>query len=56
MKVTAEYYDVKVEISMERDDLTITEMVDELIYPLLLGMGYNFENVNKVLYGDKNGK
>lgn len=41
MELTMRHYGQQVQIAIDRDDLSIWEMRDELLIPLLAAMGYS---------------
>jgi hypothetical protein len=41
-----------VTVEMPQDDLTIEEMIDNLIIPALLGMGFQQETIDAYFNGD----
>jgi len=45
MKLTLEQYEIKTIVETPNDDLTLTEVIDVLVIPVLLGAGFNCENV-----------
>ncbi len=49
MKVTLEHYDRKIIIEIGRDDLEVSEVMDDIIKPLLLGAGYSIHSLNDIL-------
>ena len=51
MRLTLKRYDRSITLDHERDDLTLPEMHEEMIAPLLLAMGYSESSVLGALYG-----
>jgi len=47
MTLTLTHYGVKHSIEMERDDLTLPELIEELIIPALLSIGFDRETIEK---------
>lgn len=47
------YYAPVVTIEVERDDLTICQVVDNLICPALLAYGFSEEIVNRIIIEEK---
>jgi len=48
-KATLQIGQVDITVKFDRCDLTITEMMDDVIYPLLWGVGYSQETLTNWL-------
>lgn len=53
LKLTFEHYGVTSSIAIDRDDLTIEELRDELLIPLIRSAGWADENINELFFGDE---
>ena len=46
MTLTIRHYDVEITVKHDRDDLTFSSFVEEVIYPACLALGYSPETVD----------
>ena len=50
MKITLEHYDKTIAVETKADDLTIDQVRDDLLIPVLLGAGFDDQNVNDLFF------
>lgn len=49
MKISLCQYDHRITIENDRDDLTLDQVIDELVYPLLVAAGFGDDAVAEAL-------
>jgi len=49
MRLTIEHYDIKVTIEHERDDLSFNEVVNDMIKPAFLAVGFQPETIKRFI-------
>jgi hypothetical protein len=50
MRLSLEHYGKTVVVELEQEDLTIEQVRDELLIPVLLGAGFHPTNVNELFF------
>jgi hypothetical protein len=53
MKVSATAYGKRITIEIDHDELGIEGIRDEILIPLLFGLGYHQKNVNDLFFEEK---
>jgi hypothetical protein len=53
MKLTLSHYTSTITVEVDHDDLSITDVRDELLIPLLNGAGFSPENVHSLFFEEK---